>query len=121
MASTTTLTVTGTPTVFIPLPTAWPSKTNCESNIYYAQIPNTYLAWDPIYGRDIVSSAQSCLPPQVTNWWNQATAADPIIALGPTFQCPEAYTPMQTAIIASSILQTFCCPSWVGLSFFVKL
>ncbi|CAK7211136.1 hypothetical protein SCUCBS95973_001028 [Sporothrix curviconia] len=113
----TIISITGTPTVFVPLSTAWPSATGCISNIYlHTPIanPGTFIAWDPLYGAAMVTSAQSCLPEQVTLWWNQPSASL-FTALGPAFQCPGAYSPVQTAVVASSLHQTFCCPTGYNL------
>ncbi|OAA63579.1 LPXTG-motif cell wall anchor [Niveomyces insectorum RCEF 264] len=105
----TTITVTGTPTAFLPLATAWPSGADCTSNIYLFG-SNTFLAWDPLYGASMVTSARSCLPPQVTTWWSQPSS-DVYTALGPTFQCPAAYTAALTAVVAGSLYETYCCAS----------
>ncbi|CAK7241136.1 MAG: hypothetical protein STHCBS139747_002595 [Sporothrix thermara] len=113
----TIITVAGTPTVFVPIHTVWPSASGCDSNIYLhtpVANPNTFIAWDPLYGAAMVTSAQSCLPEQATLWWNQP-ASSLFTALGPAFQCPGAYSPVQTAVVASSLHQTFCCPT--GYSF----
>lgn len=112
------LTVGGSTTAFLPLPSAWPSGTDCTSNLYlHTPIDGvlTFLAWDPLYGASMVLSAQSCLPPQVSNWWSQPVDESIYTALGPTFVCPEAYSAVQTAVVSSSLLQTFCCPSYVLL------
>ncbi|CAK7231220.1 hypothetical protein SBRCBS47491_007857 [Sporothrix bragantina] len=109
----TVIIVTGTPTVFVPLDLAWPSSTDCTSNIYLhtpVASPNTFIAWDPLYGAAMVTSAQSCLPEQVTIWWNQP-ASSLFTALGPAFYCPGAYSPILTVVVASSLHQTFCCPT----------
>ncbi|CZR56665.1 uncharacterized protein PAC_06554 [Phialocephala subalpina] len=108
------LTVGGTPTEFLPLATPWPSGDGCAANIYLhtpVSSPNTFLAFDPLFGASMVASARSCLPPQVTSWWNQGTSASPYIALGPTFVCPQAYSAVQTVLVATSLQQVFCCPS----------
>jgi len=116
----TVLTVGGTPTVFLPLPTPWPSGDSCTSNIYLhtpVSNPNTFLAWDPLYGASMDTRAQSCLPPQVSSWWafERAASISQYTALGPTFVCPQAYSAVQTVIVASSLQQIFCCPSYVSL------
>ncbi|KAH8817513.1 hypothetical protein F5884DRAFT_631487, partial [Xylogone sp. PMI_703] len=114
----TILTMGGTPTVFLPLPTAWPAGDDCTSNLYLhtpVSNPNTFLAWDPLYGESMVTSASSCLPPQVTAWWNQGSSNTPYTALGPTFVCPEAYSAVQTVLVAKTLQQMFCCPSQYSL------
>lgn len=115
----TILTVDGTPTEFLPLPTPWPSGYGCTGNIYLhtpVSSPNTFLAWDPLFGASMVSSARSCLPPQVTSRWSQAASATPYTALGPTFVCLQAYSAIQAVLIASSLEQMLCCPSYVSLN-----
>ena len=113
----TILTVSGTPTVFLPLPTAWPSGSGCAENIYLhtpTNTPYTFLAFDPLFGATMVTSAQSCLPPQVSTWWSQKNGEATFTALGPTFVCPQAYTAVQTVLVATSLQQIYCCPSYVA-------
>lgn len=112
----TTMTVGGTPTVFLPLPTPWPAGDGCTSNLYLhtpVSNPHTFLAWDPLYGASMIPSAQSCLPPQVSSWWSQPASESTYTALGPTFVCPQAYSAVQTVLVATSVQQVFCCPSYV--------
>lgn len=104
-------TLAGTPTIFYPLPTAYPSEDGCGTNIYQltADTP-TFMVWDPVYGSS-VSHATSCFPPQVTTWWLQVSTAATYTALGPTFACPEAYSTMSTNTVATSVEEVYCCPS----------
>lgn len=60
-----------------------------------------------------MTSARSCLPPQVSSWWSQNAGANPYTALGPTFVCPEAYSAVQTVVVNSALEEVFCCPSYV--------
>ncbi|KAH8769060.1 hypothetical protein F5883DRAFT_553407 [Diaporthe sp. PMI_573] len=114
MASVTStiLTVGGTPTIFLPLPTPYPSEEGCGTNIYqWMSTPPMFVVWDPFYGRGIVTDATTCHPPQVTTWWFQSSDALLYTALGPTFACPEAYSTVTTTVIESSVQQVYCCPS----------
>ncbi|KAJ9133329.1 hypothetical protein NKR23_g10833 [Pleurostoma richardsiae] len=105
----TLLTVSGTPVELLPLSTPWPSGKDCASNIY-EQLDGHFLAWDPVYGQSFDTAARTCFPPQVTSWWlNSATATS--VALGPTFVCPEAYSAVQTALVAEETQYVYCCPS----------
>ncbi|KAL1858186.1 hypothetical protein Daus18300_010068 [Diaporthe australafricana] len=107
----TVMVIGGTPTIFLPLPTPYPSGDGCGTNIYQltATAP-TFLAWDPVYGQS-VTDATSCFPPQVTTWWLQASTALIYTALGPTFACPEAYSTVSTTLVESSVQEVYCCPS----------
>ena len=110
--SSTILTIGGTPTIFLPVPSPYPYENGCSTNIYQFQSA-TFLAWDPIYGKSI-SAATSCFPPQVTSWWLQASDALIYTALGPTFACPEAYSTVSTNVVATSVEEVYCCPSYVA-------
>ncbi|KAK3940796.1 hypothetical protein QBC46DRAFT_228942, partial [Diplogelasinospora grovesii] len=110
-AQSTLLTVGGSPTVFLPLPTPWPSGENCGANIYrYIATLDTYLAWDPVYGQHLATSATTCLLPQVTTWWLQPGSNLVYTALGPTFACPQAYSTVTTSQVESSMEEVYCCP-----------
>lgn len=112
-ATSTVMTIGGTPTIFLPLPTPYPSENDCGTNIYQLKSTNpTFLVWDPVYGQS-VTHATTCFPPQVTTWWLQSSGALLYTALGPTFACPEAYSTVSTTTIASSVQEVYCCPSYV--------
>lgn len=110
----TTMTIGGIPTVLVPLPTPYPSMDGCGANIYQlSSAAPTFLAWDPDYGKNFTDAA-SCLPPQVSTWWDQAPGLFQIYTgLGPTFACPEAYSTVSTTVTASSVQEVYCCPSYV--------
>ncbi len=110
--SPTVLTIGGTPTIFLPLPTPYPYESGCSTNIYQLNTVPTFLAWDPAYGKSITAAA-SCFPPQVTSWWFQYSDALIYTAIGPTFVCPEAYSTVSTSLFASSVQEVYCCPSYV--------
>lgn len=102
------------PTVFLPLPTPYPSGDGCGTNIYQpSSAEPTFLAWDPAYGKNFTDAA-SCIAPQVSAWWDQDTGIFQLYtALGPTFACPEAYSTVSTTVTASSVQAVYCCPSYV--------
>lgn len=111
MAATTptVLTVSGTPTDFIPLVTAYSAPTSCSNYIYKQEGP-TYLAFDPYYGSYIDTKAVTCQPSQVITWWSQASGAVTTTALGTTFNCPALYQTVATST-ASGFQHVYCCPS----------
>ncbi|KAJ0107743.1 hypothetical protein J7T55_000005 [Diaporthe amygdali] len=109
--SSTVISVGGTPTIFLPLPTPYPSEEGCGTNVYQlTSTAPTFLAWDPVYGQS-VTDATSCFPPQVTTWWLQSSSALIYTALGPSFACPEAYSTVSTNYVASSVQEVYCCPT----------
>lgn len=111
--SSTVISVGGTPTIFLPLPTPYPSEEGCGTNVYQlTSTAPTFLAWDPVYGQS-VTDATSCFPPQVTTWWLQSSSALIYTALGPSFACPEAYSTVSTNYVASSVQEVYCCPTYV--------
>lgn len=107
-------TIGGTPTIFYPLPTPYPSEAGCGTNIYQLTPDSpTFINWDPVYGSS-VTHATTCFPAQVTAWWLQISTAATYTALGPTFACPEAYSTMSTNTIATSVQEVYCCPSYAS-------
>lgn len=109
----TVMTIGGTPTIFVPMATPYPSGDGCGTNIYQlASAEPTFLAWDPAYGKSVTDAA-SCIPTQVSTWWFQDPDALLYTAIGPTFACPEAYSTVLTTVTASSVQKVYCCPSYV--------
>lgn len=110
--------VFGTPVVFFPVPTPWPSSAGCDKYVYRQGNEGLILAWDPIYPAYAGTEAQSCFPPQQSSWWFQSTKANPSTALGPTFVCPEAYSAVHSTILANNSAAqtqyTYCCPPYVS-------
>src|ERR1700759_2437480 len=85
----------GTITSWLPLTTAWPPATSCDS-LYYQYDPAYAIVYEPAYGIDM-QKGLNCLPPAVTSWWNQDRLGNNIynntktaISLGPV-TCPEVY------------------------------
>ncbi|KAK3300460.1 uncharacterized protein B0H64DRAFT_15904 [Chaetomium fimeti] len=116
-ATATDLTVgnlSGSPIIFYPAPTPWPSSAGCEKNIYRQADGGSILAWDPVYANRFgLKEARGCHAPQVSAWWWQNR--QPVTAFGPTFVCPEAYSAVYTStldsISAVPTQFTYCCPS----------
>ncbi|KAF4902692.1 hypothetical protein CGCF415_v009287 [Colletotrichum fructicola] len=112
MATTpTVVTANGRPTVYSPLPTPWPMKSDCASRSYRQSDEGPILAWDPYFGMNMDSGAATCFPEAVTSWWFQTVSQATSIALGPTFECPQLYTAAQTLLEAGGVQHVFCCPS----------
>lgn len=113
MAATTptVLTVSGTPTNFLPLVTPYSAPTSCSNYIYKQEGP-TYLAFDPYYGLNIDTDAATCLPSQVSTWWSQASDAVTTTVLGNSFNCPSLYRTVASST-ASGFEHIYCCPSYV--------
>ncbi|KAH6853844.1 hypothetical protein B0I37DRAFT_16860 [Chaetomium sp. MPI-CAGE-AT-0009] len=116
-ATATDLTVgdlSGSPVIFYPVPTPWPSSAGCENYIYRQANGGSILAWDPVYpDRFGVKEVKSCYVPQLSSWWWQTV--QPVTAFGPTFVCPEAYSAVHTSVLDSASAAqtqfTYCCPS----------
>ncbi|PSR79508.1 hypothetical protein BD289DRAFT_93732 [Coniella lustricola] len=133
MATSTYLTtVDGSPTAYLPLPTAWSSaQQDCATGVYQDASGN-FVGWDPWYAVQINTSRTTCWPPQATLWWAQAAAAAAAAAagtstattttattttttiLGPEFTCPDIYYPalIETQTTSNTVKTlTFCCPA----------
>jgi len=111
-------TLSGTPVLFFPVPTPWPSSAGCDRYIYRQLGEGSILAWDPVYSRGIGTGAESCLLPQQASWWLQDGSANPSTALGPTFVCPMAYSAVHSTVLdsnsAAQTQYTYCCPPYVS-------
>jgi hypothetical protein len=109
-------TLAGTPVVFFPVPTPWPSSAGCDNYIYRQLNGGSIIAWDPVYP-SLATGAESCYPPQQSSWWFQDASAKPSTALGPTFVCPEAYSAVHSTVLNSAsstqTQYTYCCPPYV--------
>ncbi|CAM1509530.1 Fc.00g032690.m01.CDS01 [Cosmosporella sp. VM-42] len=101
-------------TSWIPMTTAWPSSSGCESS-FWKYVPQTLAAWDPGYGL-FAQLGLSCLPPEMTSWWNAGSIMSTVdldstqYSIGPIV-CPEAYYTATTFVNAGSSTQVACCPS----------
>ncbi|KAK4154600.1 hypothetical protein C8A00DRAFT_42670 [Chaetomidium leptoderma] len=105
--------LSGTPVLFWPVPTPWPSSSGCDEYLYRQWGDGTILAWDPVY-TSFGTGSESCLSPQQRWWWLQGTTQDPSKALGPTFVCPEAYNAVRSTVLdrntEAQTQFTYCCP-----------
>ncbi|KAF6822375.1 hypothetical protein CPLU01_12057 [Colletotrichum plurivorum] len=106
-----TVTASGRPTVYYPLPTPWPLGPGCASRTYRQAELGKIPRVGPYYGMHLDSDAKTCYPPHVTSWWFQTEGQPTSIALRPTFACPEAYTAAQTLLEAGGVQHVYCCPS----------
>lgn len=107
-------TILGTPVLFYPVLTPWPMSPGCDKYIYRQDSEAYIIAYDPIYPEIIGKEAQSCFHHEQAASWHQAETAQPSIALGPTFVCPESWNAAQTTKIdedaTALTLFTYCCP-----------
>ncbi|KAF3908193.1 hypothetical protein AA313_de0202252 [Arthrobotrys entomopaga] len=100
----------GVVTSWIPIGSASPSSSGCES-LYWSYVQSTLAAWDPGYGISVDSNAR-CVPPAVTTWWDQGRLGGnslTVISLGP-ITCPSAYATVTTTIENQSSTFVACCP-----------
>ncbi|KAM3078220.1 hypothetical protein ACMFMG_002481 [Clarireedia jacksonii] len=95
-------------TAWLPISTAWPLTTQCSSLVYIGSGKDAGRAfgWDPLYGKVIDTNAPLCLPREVTSWWFGTS-----YSIGPTFNCPQAYTTALTSVPTPGVTEIFCCPS----------
>lgn len=106
--------VSGVTTAWLPVTTAWPSNSQCETAMYnLRELPTlSPVLYDPYYGQQI-NALLSCLPPQATSWWrsgNNDGTRSTIISMGPIV-CPEMYTTALTQTLNSLSTFVACCPS----------
>lgn len=104
----------GTITSWLPMSTAWPSVSGCESQMFKF-VPQILAGWDPGYEL-FVPGAATCLPPQMLTWWDADKLTLGIdttktkLSVGPIV-CPEAYTTATTITNAGKSTFVACCPS----------
>lgn len=115
MTTRTSIRLSGTAISFNPaLSTPYPQGPECA--LTYRRPDGKILAWDVVYGLSFSSEARTCHPPEVTDWWFQTESTATYTAFGPTFECPEQYEAVQTAVVSddnADVQQVFCCPSYV--------
>ncbi|KAL2161906.1 hypothetical protein VTH06DRAFT_7691 [Thermothelomyces fergusii] len=107
--------LSGTPVLWYPMPTPWPSAPGCEKYLYRALMEVTMVAYDP---RGVAAAANqgisSCFAPQHSAWLDQNPNTTPSTALGPTFVCPEAWSLVHSTVLESNTAGetqfTYCCP-----------
>jgi hypothetical protein len=100
----------GTVTSLIPLTTAWPSSSGCES--YFRLNGPSLLNYDPGYGAEIDMNV-ICAPQAVTTWWEQGclgggTQYHTVVGIGP-ITCPEAFPRVVTSIKDGISTLEMCC------------
>jgi len=106
-------------TSWLPLTTAWPSQAACNSEVWARNAINVTASYwpyeyDAAYGQSVANTL-TCLPPQVTKWWNGATEVSNTItswSIGPIV-CPAAFTTVSTTVISGSSTSVICCPTYV--------
>ena len=104
-------------TAWLPLSSPWPAEESCSTQIYAQRggLGGNLIAFDPLFGEEIsplTVSEVPCLPPQVTSSWFQSNSGVTTV-LGPVFNCPEAYSAVQTILTDPLREHIFCCPSYV--------
>jgi hypothetical protein len=113
----TVMNLSGSPVLFLPMPTPWPYATKCENYIFIdPDTEDSMVGWHPDY-TSYDSEASRCYPPQQAHWMGQGLTASPSVALGPTFVCPERYSAVHSTVLArDSAVETqftYCCPPYV--------
>ncbi|KAE9379498.1 hypothetical protein N431DRAFT_478501 [Stipitochalara longipes BDJ] len=104
-------------TSWLPLTTAWPSQSACNSAIWIRgsidESDDSFpYIFDPDYGSSVANSL-TCLPPYATQWWEGAVTTSNTItswSIGPIV-CPAAYTTASTTVVSGSSTSVMCCPS----------
>lgn len=104
----------GVTTSWLPITSTWPAVRACSTLVYsHSGDGKTFsgTVFDPWYAQHW-NTAVTCLPPQVTSWWQQtlATPQNTITSLGPMV-CPELYTTASTSQVDASSTFIACCPS----------
>lgn len=97
-------TILGTVTSWLPVTTAYPSVSGCESAIWGTA---NAVGWDPRVGVSSLANLQ-CLPGAVTTWFNQLAKSSTWYSLGP-FVCPQSYSTTSENIVGTTTKFT-CCP-----------
>lgn len=103
----------GIVTSWLPLTTAWPSISQCDTALYNIGPDPVFslVAYDPFFGLH-VDTRLTCLPPAATTWWysQNQTPLLTVTSIGPVI-CPEAYTTASTSDGGSGSTLVMCCPS----------
>ncbi len=106
--------MSGTPVLFYPVPTPWPSVLGCDQFVWRDLNEGSMFGWDPNYWNLVGTGAEDCFQPQQSSWWFQSTSATPSTALGPTFVCPESFSAVHSIMLAGDAATqtqfTYCCP-----------
>lgn len=99
-------------TAWLPIPTPWPTRSECSTQIYGFDNGSTLIGFDPVFASISPTTAIPCLPTEFTASWAQADTSLPSTTtlLGPTFVCPAAYT-SAGELRVQSMQMLLCCPS----------
>ncbi|KAI9648645.1 hypothetical protein NHQ30_003283 [Ciborinia camelliae] len=103
-------------TTWLPLSTAWPSTAACSSLVYVGSGKDAgkVFGWDPLYQAVLDTGSPRCFANEMVSWWFEPSSAT--ISLGPTFNCPAAYSTVATSVHSPGVTQVFCCPTDYKLS-----
>ncbi|KAJ8066514.1 hypothetical protein OCU04_005572 [Sclerotinia nivalis] len=109
-------TSSGTITTWLPLSTAWPSTAACSSLVYVGggKDAGKVFGWDPLYQAVLDTGSPRCFADEMVSWWLEPSSVT--ISLGPTFNCPAAYSTVATSVHRAGVTQVFCCPTDYKLS-----
>ncbi|KAF7852540.1 hypothetical protein EAF04_010941 [Stromatinia cepivora] len=109
-------TSSGTITTWLPLSTAWPSTAACSSLVYVGSGKDAgkVFGWDPLYQAVLDTGSPRCFADEMASWWLEPSSVT--ISLGPTFNCPAAYSTVATSVHSAGVTQVFCCPTDYKLS-----
>ncbi|KAE9372893.1 hypothetical protein N431DRAFT_376178 [Stipitochalara longipes BDJ] len=100
----------GIVTSWVPLTSAYPSSSGCET-LWWSVVVSTLAVWDPGYGLSVDSNVH-CVPQPVTSWWNQDRLGQNSLtqlSIGP-ITCPVDYTTVATSIVDQTSTFVACCP-----------
>ncbi|KAF7938520.1 uncharacterized protein EAE98_000858 [Botrytis deweyae] len=109
-------TSSATITTWLPLSTAWPSTAACSSLVYVGSGKDAgkVFGWDPLYQAVLDTGSPRCFADEMASWWLEPSSVT--ISLGPTFNCPAAYSTVATSVHSAGVTQVFCCPTDYNLS-----
>ncbi|KAF7961122.1 hypothetical protein EAE96_000789 [Botrytis aclada] len=109
-------TSSATITTWLPLSTAWPSTAACSSLVYVGSGKDAakVFGWDPLYQAVLDTGSPRCFADEMASWWLEPSSVT--ISLGPTFNCPAAYSTVATSVHSAGLTQVFCCPTDYNLS-----
>ncbi|KAF7910591.1 uncharacterized protein EAF01_002102 [Botrytis porri] len=110
------LQISRTTTTWLPLSTAWPSTAACSSLVYVGSGKDAgkVFGWDPLYQAVLDTGSPRCFADEMASWWLEPASIT--ISLGPTFNCPAAYSTVATSVYNAGVTQVFCCPTDYNLS-----
>ncbi|KAF5869024.1 uncharacterized protein Bfra_011991 [Botrytis fragariae] len=72
------------------------------------------FGWDPLYQAVLDTGSPRCFADEMASWWLEPSSVT--ISLGPTFNCPAAYSTVATSVHSAGVTQVFCCPTDYNLS-----